>query len=156
MIPADIPPAVYEFLACLSQCDFAYRDELPPEFEAPLAVARATDPPLIHLFDFPGSERKVIDHNIPVRLPRLGVRLTRDGSAALALYDMRKEGSAAKPKHGGRRRRSEAPNEEKVLAVLCLHHGYENGEVSNHEPATARGLKAQFGLSTAALSRFLN
>ena len=48
---SEYPRPVYEFLAALSQCDFVMRRELPPEFEAPLAVARAADPPLVRVFE---------------------------------------------------------------------------------------------------------
>jgi hypothetical protein len=84
----DFPHAVYEFLGRLSHCGFVYRDELPPEFEAPFAVARATDPPLVRVYDT-GILGEVIDHGLSIQLPRLGVRLSRDGAAAVALYDMR-------------------------------------------------------------------
>jgi hypothetical protein len=55
----------------------------------------------------------------------------------------------------GRPTKSEKDSATKVLAALTAHHGYESGSVTEHAPASNRGLAAQFGLSPNALSRFL-
>jgi len=59
-------------------------------------------------------------------------------------------------KRKGRRRKGETDNDTLVLSALLKHHEYDNGRVGNFEPASNRGLAAQYHLSSAALSRFLD
>jgi hypothetical protein len=56
----------------------------------------------------------------------------------------------------GRPKKTEKDSATKVIAVLSKWHGYEDGSVTNLEPATNRGLAdGKFGLSANALTRFL-
>lgn len=84
----DFPRPVYDFLSWLSRRDFACRDEVPREFEQALAVARATEPPLVVVFDTGIRTPEIELDDLKIELPRLGVRMTRNGSAALALYEL--------------------------------------------------------------------
>jgi hypothetical protein len=68
-------------------------------------------------------------------------------------------------KKGGRPKKNEKDSPTKVLAALCKHHGYEpGGSVTNVEPATNRGLAAQYNkgvtgrarMGNNALTRFLD
>jgi hypothetical protein len=55
----------------------------------------------------------------------------------------------------GRPKKTEKDSDAKVVSALNVHHGYENGSVTNPEPATNRGLAEMADLSNNALTRFL-
>lgn len=85
--------------------------------------------------------------------------LTREGRSALYEANMVDDQSANRTggrKRTGRPRKDEKDSATKVIAALTKHHGYENGSVTNFEPATNRGIAHEYGLSQNALSRFLN
>ncbi len=58
-------------------------------------------------------------------------------------------------KRTSKRNSNEKDADALVLAALRKHHGYDMGSVTNHEPATARGLTELGSPSSAALTRFL-
>lgn len=60
-----------------------------------------------------------------------------------------------RPKPKGRPGKDEKGSDAKVIAALSRWHGYDNGSVTNHEPASNRGLADKCKLSQNALSRFL-
>jgi hypothetical protein len=70
--------------------------------------------------------------------------------------DGRTPGKTPTKARAGRPKKADKDSAAKVVAALIKHHGYEdNGSVTNYEPATNRGLAADYALSGNALTRFL-
>jgi hypothetical protein len=55
----------------------------------------------------------------------------------------------------GRPKRTEKDSATKVISGLTAHHGYENGSVTNDQPATNRSLAKKYDVGPNALTRFL-
>jgi hypothetical protein len=87
-------------------------------------------------------------------------RLDKEATAEMSVGDAgAPEGSSQRrpPKRRtGRPRNTDKDSATKVVAALSKYHGYGEGmSVTNREPATNRGLAAEYDLSANALTRFL-
>ncbi len=133
----ELPIQVYEFLAWLSHRGLAIRDKLPQEFEAPLVVALAAEPPLVHIFNTGiVDEGLEIEGEVVPLPPHLGVRLTFDGSAAIALFDMQPTGGeshATKPTRG-------ISLDAKALSVFIEHPDWTKKKIAEHLGCNAKSL----------------
>lgn len=102
------------------------------------------------------TDHQIEDHLVFER----GIAADAVGDLALA-----KVAALLRPTRTGRRRKEEKDSADLVIAALTLHHGYQNGNVANDEPATNRSLAEMWNrggkpgkrkLADNALTRFLN
>jgi hypothetical protein len=83
--------------------------------------------------------------------------LADDSDATNRLRAAETRPAAATPaRHrSGRPRRTDKGLIEKVVAALRKHHGYDDGSVTNYEPAKNTSLAKKYDLANNALTRFL-